>query len=198
MPPKTARIAVIGGGAPGETAAGWHGDSVMVQLGGRSLAGPHCTVTSSTLSTRRGTVAVSTGLVTAASAVGGRSLVTTRLPATIASLAVKLEAGAGAGGEDALLELGLSHARTAGAPLRITEQAATTSIYSLIRDPDAPAVEVTVASGRDVELCGVLGSPLAAAELAAQLRERGFQGVLGPLTGAAPGTAHVTWRGAVA
>jgi hypothetical protein len=65
----------------------------------------------------------------------------------------------------------------------------------VIPDADAPAVEVTVASGRGVELCGVLGSPLPAGALETGLRERGFQGLLAPVIGATGGTAHVQWQG---
>jgi large repetitive protein len=192
LPPKTARIAVVGGGGPLDGAPGWYAGSTLVQLGARSLLGPGCTVTSSNVSTRRGIVRVNAAVVTAAEAVGGRSLVTTRLPAGISSVAVMLEGEDGPAG-DHLLELGIARAITSGASLRISDGASTTSVYGVAPEAGAEAVEVTVASGRDVDLCGVLGSDESAPALAERLRTEGFPGLLGSLVPSPRRGAHVSW-----
>jgi large repetitive protein len=192
LPPKTARIAVVGGGGPLDGAPGWYAGSALVQLGARSLLAPGCTVTSSTVSTRRGIVRVNAAVVTAAEAVGGRSLVTTRLPSGISSVAVMLDGEDGTGG-DQLLELGIAQATTSGAPLRIADEASTTSVYTVAPEPGVAAVEVTVASGRDVDLCGVLGSDESAPALAERLRTDSFPGLLGALVPSPRRGAHVSW-----
>ena len=145
LPPKTARIAVVGGGGPLDGAAGWTADTWLAQVGARTLVGPACTMTSSTLRTRRGGVEVSTAFVQACDAVRGRSTVKTRLPAGVASVAILVESADGAG-DDELLELGVKGGRIVGPPISIVDGETRLDVYAVEPDDGAPAVEVTVAS----------------------------------------------------
>jgi len=190
LPQRTARVALIGGGAPGDGTPGWWAGSQLVQIGARTLAGPGCTLTSSALSTRRRSAAVTTAFVDAAGAVAGYSLVTTRLPAGLKSVAIRLETYPGGGDES--LELGIAGAETDGEPITIADGYVTTTVHSIATDDDT-GVQVTVASGTALALAGVIGSPLPAAELAELVRERRFSGLAGTLVPTPAGSARVRW-----
>ena len=55
LPLRTARVALLGGGAAGghgaASAAGWAAGSTLAQIGGRALIGPGCTIESTTMAT---------------------------------------------------------------------------------------------------------------------------------------------------
>jgi large repetitive protein len=191
LPLRIARVALIGGGAPADAAAGWSSGSLLLQIGGRALVGPGCTIESSAVSTRRRQIPVSTAFVRAEAAVGGFSVVTTRLPASTRSLAIQLVSDDAA--RDASLELGITGAHAVGEPIEIVDGEATTTVHALEPDADAEQVVVTVASGQDLNLAGVLGSVLDARELAELLTERQIDGLLGTLVPTPEAGARVRW-----
>jgi hypothetical protein len=191
LPPRTASVALIGGGSPADAAAGWSSLTTVVQIGGRALAGPGCTIESTAVSTRRRRQAVSTAFVRAAEAVAGFSVVTTRLPASTRSLAIQLEQGESDG--DLTLELGITGAETVGEPIEILDGDTTTTVYALAERDEPAAVAVTVASGRDLHLAGVVGSVLDAPALADVLAERGIDALLGTLVPSPEASARVSW-----
>jgi hypothetical protein len=201
LPPLTERVAVVGGAGRPDGAAGWHGGAQFAQVGARTLLGPGCTVSSSALRTRRGGRRVAAAFVTAADAVAGYALVTTRLPAGTRSVALVLERAERVDDErgDAL-DLGLSGATRPlgpdGAPLPahvILSGSRTVSVYDVVPEGGADAVEVTVASGEHVHLGGVLGSRTDAADLVEALRARELAGTLGALVTTPSGSASVRW-----
>ena len=134
---------------------------------------------------------MTTAFVRAAEAVDGFSLVTTRLPASTRSVAVQLERGERDG--DVTLELGISGAETVGDPIEIADGDTTTTVYALAEREEPAEVAVTVASGRDLHLAGVLGSVLDAPALAELLPERGVDGLLGTLVPSPDAGARVSW-----
>jgi hypothetical protein len=67
-------------------------------------------------------------------------------------------------------------------------------VYEIVPDGKRP-VEVTVASGEDVQLAGVLAGSASADELAGQLQARGFDGLLSNLVADSGGTARARWAG---
>jgi hypothetical protein len=69
------------------------------------------------------------------------------------------------------------------------------AVYEIVPDRRADAVEVTVASGEDVQLAGVLAGHGSADELAEQLRARGFDGLLSNLVSDAGASARARWAG---
>jgi hypothetical protein len=206
LPPHTERALVLGGAAPPAGAAGWHAASKLAQAGPRTLIGPGCVITSSAVASRRSGTPVATAFVTAADAVAGYAVVTTRLPATTNALAVILENAPRVDDDrgDAL-DLGLTGATRApgtdGAPEPariIVSGARTIAVYAVV--PDQPAagaapvpVEVTVASGEHLHLSGVVGGTAGAAALASALRRGDISAVLAPLCGVADGTATLRW-----
>jgi hypothetical protein len=194
LPPRTARVAVIGGGAPADGIPGWWAGSLLVQIGAHTLVGPGCTIESTAVRTRRGRAPASAAFVTAASAVAGLSVVTTHLPAGTRSLAIGLETGDPTG--DLALELGITGAHAVGEPIITRSGGAVVSVYELERERGAAEVVVTVASGRDLHLQGVMGSLLAQAELAPLVEERRFAGLLGSLVPTPGATARVRWQNA--
>jgi len=206
LPPHTERAVVLGGAAALAGAAGWHAASKLAQAGPRTLIGPGCVITSSPVASRRSGTPVATAFVTAADAVAGYAVVTTRLPPTTNALAVILENAPRVDDDrgDAL-DLGLTGAtRVAGGdgapqPAQIIVSGARTiAVYAVA--PDQPAagaapapVEVTVASGEHLHLSGVVGGTAGAAALASALRRGDISAVLAPLCGVADGTATLRW-----
>jgi hypothetical protein len=221
LPRHTGQVVLLGGAAaPGrgsgpddpagatamapDGAAGWHSGSRLVQANRRTLIGPACTLTSTAVRTRRGALPVGAAFVTAAAAVAGYSVVTTRLPADVTAVAVALETGAGeADARTGALELGLTGARRAvgpdgiPAPARIVVTGSrTVAVYPVVPEGDVP-VEVTVASGERLHLAGVLGGTAGAPALAEALRRRDVPGVLSAAVGTPAGRATVRWRAQV-
>ena len=192
LPHRTARVAVIAGAAADAT-PGWQTTTRLVQLGARAFAGPGCTIEVRDAPVRRDRRAASASFVTAADVVGGFSIVTTRFTDAPTALAVALEALDGRGDEAArALDLGLSGARRAeGSAARVVVAGGrAAAVYAILPDPKAGAVEVTVASGEDVQLAGVVAGRATADELAEQLRSRGLDGLLSNLVAEAAATAR--------
>jgi hypothetical protein len=215
LPPGTDRVVVVGGAGPLSGVAGWHATTSLLQTGAGTLIGPGCTVRSNAVRTLRAGQPVATGFVPAAQAVSGWALVTTRLPAGVASIAVVLESGERIddGRADAL-DLALAGVRRVagpdGQPLPPTVVVAgsrTVSVFDV--EPDSaigpaggpargaaggdPAVEVTVNAGEHVHLSGLLGSTGDAASLVALLGERGLAGAVAPLVAVPTGSARLVW-----
>lgn len=201
LPKHTERVVLMGGSGHGTGAAGWHSSTQLTQVGARALIGPSCTVTSSAVVTRRGLGQVSTGFITAADAVRGYSIVTTRLPWNVTSLAVVLETAARVDDDRAdALDLGLAGAQRAtdprGTPLPprvIVAGSRMISVYAIQPDGKGAPIEVTVASGEHLHLGGVLGSENGADALAESLRRSDVAGALGGLFDAPAGKASVRW-----
>ncbi|MER5755859.1 DUF6603 domain-containing protein [Streptomyces sp. NPDC002088] len=193
LPKRTERVALIGGGSL-DGAPGWHTGTRLAQVGARTLLGPGCALTSTAAATRRPGGPADTAFVTAAAAVHGYSIVTTRLPAGLTAVAVVLEAASGIDDERAdVLDLGLTGARRTAEPVRIIVAGSRSIAVYGIRPNGRLPVEVTVASGEHLHLGGVLGSHGPASELAAALAARDLAGTLARLITTSRGTARVRW-----
>jgi hypothetical protein len=200
LPPRTDRVALVGGAAGGG-APGWHSGARLAQVGAGTALGAGCTVRTGGISTLRGGVPVSAGLVVAADAVRGYAVVTTRLPAGVNAVAVVLESGGGTdGARGDALDLGLEGAHTAvdaaGTPLPPTTIVAggrTISVYAVVPDGPRVPVAVTVAAGEHLHLGGVIGGRAGAAALADALARRDAAAVLGTLVDVPAGRARVRW-----
>lgn len=202
LPKHTERVVLIGGSGPPTGASGWHSGTQLIQVGARALIGPSCTVTSSAVVTRRGLGQVSTGFVTAADAVRGYSIVTTRLPSNLAAVAVVLETATRVDDDRAdALDLGLTGAQRAAdahgtpqPPQMIVAGSRMISVYAIEPDGHGRPIEVTVASGEHVHLGGVLGSENGADALAESLQRADVAGALGGLFDAPTGKTRVRWQ----
>ena len=199
LPPHTERALALGGAGPLSGAAGWHAGTSLAQAGPHTLIGPGCVVTSSALASRRAGTPVATAFVTAAAAVAGYSVVTTTLPAAVTAVAVILEEAPRIEDDrgDAL-DLGLAGAQRAIRPDGSPEPAQiivsggrTIAVYSVI--PDGGPVAVTIASGENLHLSGVIGGTAGAAALTDTLRRHDISTVLAPLCGVASGAALLRW-----
>jgi hypothetical protein len=193
VPHRTARIAVIAGAAD-DGAPGWQATTRLVQLGARAFAGPGCTLEIRDTPVRRNGREVSSSFVTAADVATGFSIVTTRFAPDVITVAVALEALDGRGDEAArALDLGLAGAsRVPGARARIVVAGGrAVAVYDVVADGSGDPIAVTVASGEDVHLAGVLAGRQSAEDLAAHLQGRGFDALLSNLVAEAGGAARV-------
>jgi hypothetical protein len=202
LPQQTDRIVVLAGGVAGGTrAVGWHAGSRLAQVATRTLVGAGCTISTSSVVTRRGGTRVATGWVVAADAVRGFSIVTTRLPANLSAVAIVLEPSARIDDERGnLLELGLTGARRATnasgqlePPLVVAAGGRRISVYRIEPDAKAAAIEVTVASGEHVSLGGVIGSRQDADALADAIGRRDLSSIVGALVDPVRGKVRVRW-----
>jgi hypothetical protein len=66
-------------------------------------------------------------------------------------------------------------------------------VYAVAEQDEPAEVAVTVASGRDLHLAGVVGSVVDASALAELLRERGIDALLGTLVPSPEASARVSW-----
>jgi len=193
VPERTARIAVLAGAAA-DGAPGWQSTTRLVQLGARAFAGPGCTLEIRDTPVRRGGREVSASFVTAADVVAGFSIVTTRFAADVTAVAVALEARDGGGAEAArALALGLAGAtRAPGEPARVVVAGGrAVAVYDIVPAGTGEPIAVTVASGEDVHLAGVLAGRQSAEQLAAHLQASGFDALLSNLVAGAGGAARV-------
>jgi large repetitive protein len=201
LPPRTERVALVGGGGAPGGAPGWQSGTQLAQVGARALIGPGCTVSSSAVVTRRGRGRVAIAFTTAADAMGGYSIVTTRLPADINAVAIVLETTATRveDGRGDALDLALEGAdRVLGPdgkaepPRTIVAGRRTINVYAILPDGKEGRVAVTVASGEHLYLGGVIGGRNGAAALTESLR-RDVASTLGGLFDTPSGKTHVAW-----
>ncbi len=204
VPQHAGRVALwcVGGdGARPAGLAGWYGDARLPHVGsGVALAAD--AVVNGAAAPRRGARQVAVGQVPAASAVRGRGVVTTRLPADTRTVVVALRPEPGA--DLAGLVLGIDGARRAVgadgaevAPTLVASGARSHLIYQLVPDPGAPSIDVSVGSDDRWRLLGVVGGPDGgadgAATVAGRLAAEGAEALLAPLLRSPAGAATVTW-----
>jgi len=148
-------------------------------------------------------VRVASGYVTASDAVDGYTIVSTRLPSDVRSVAIVLEPLDRVDDDRAdLLELGLEGAERALAPdgepiapIIIDAGARRMYVYALAAGKrKVDAVEITVATGEHVHLAGVIGARTSAPLFAETLARRDLASIVGPIVDVAQGTARVRFE----
>jgi hypothetical protein len=206
VPMGAYRIAAAGLGVPAASAAGagglagWHAGTRLRQIADEVYLGPGTVVRSTSPFTLRGRRPVGTAVVPAAVAVGGRGVVATRLAPTTRSIAVVVQAGEDIDHTLSGLALGLDGAERRGGPGRpappqiVVSGSRAHGVFAIEPHPGADAVVVTVASDERWQLAGVVGSAGEPTELAAELTERGLDGVLADETLSPLGLSQLRWR----
>ena len=163
--------------------AGWHAGTRLRQIADDVYLGPATVVYSTSPLTLRARRPVGAAVVPAAVAVSGYGVVATRLP-TSRSVVVVVQAADDLDHTLAGLALGLEGAsRRAGPdgpepPRIVVSGARAHGVFAIEPEEGADAVVVTVGSDERWQLAGVIGSAGDAAELAAEITERGLDGVL--------------------
>jgi hypothetical protein len=204
LPAHTDRVVLLAGASRnGAGAPGWHSGTRLVQLGRRALVGPSCAIVTAGLVTRRGGVRVASGYVNASDAVDGYTIVSTRLPRDVVSVAIVLEPLDRVDDDRAdLLELGLEGAERALAadgdpipPIVIDAGARRMYVYALATEKrKADTVEITVATGEHVHLGGVIGARTSAPLFAETLARRDLASIVGPIVDVVQGTARIRFE----
>jgi large repetitive protein len=206
VPRGAYRIAAAGLGVPASAAAdpgglaGWHAGTRLRQIADDVYLGPATVVRSTSPFTLRGRRPVGTAVVPAAVAVGGRGVVATRLAPTTQSIAVVVQATDDIDHTLTGLALGLDGAQRRGGtagpepPLIVVSGSRAHGVFAIEPEQAANAVVVTVASDERWQLAGIVGSAGDPAELAAELAERGLDGVLADETLSPLGLSQLRWR----
>ena len=205
VPRGAHRIAAAGLGVPPASAepsglAGWHAATRLRQIADDVCLGPATVVRSTSPLTLRARRPVGAAVVSAHVAVSGRGVVATRLARATRSVAVVVQATGDIDDTLAGLALGLDGAeRRAGPdglepPRIVVSGSRAHGVFAIEPDADADAVVVTVASDERWELVGVVGSAGDAAELVAELTERGLDSVLADETLSPLGASRLRWR----
>jgi large repetitive protein len=186
LPRGTARVAVVGLGAPGKSgrdaagASGWHAETVLLQVGAAGYLGPGCVVTATSPATLRSRQAVTAAVVTAAVAVGKASAVTTRLPVNTHTVVVALEIADDPDEALAGLVLGLDGGeRTSTPPTVVVSGTRAHGLFEVRALRRAVAMSVTVAADRRWRLAAVIGTRMEAAIVAPQIVELGLEEIIG-------------------
>lgn len=203
LPPMTARLAVWCVGGSGATPAGlcgWAATDHLPYIGcGVSLAAG--AAVSGLRPPDRGYRRAQAAVHPIGAAAAQAGAVWTTLPATTTVVVVSLDAADEA--DLSSLALGLSGAvRVAGAdgnalpPTLVTAGGRGHLLYAIAPDPAAPppgSVTVSVVTGSDWRLAGVLGGTSDVATIAARIAAAGAAACTAPLIQGATGSATVTW-----
>jgi hypothetical protein len=197
-----AAVGTAAANAPAPGLAGWHSGQSLPYIGWSAVLGGGVVVRSEGQVARRGIGPVPTGWVQVAELVAGATLVETRFTEPIEVVVVAIDDPAGAlGGDGRGLTLGL-----AGAHRRRDADGQPTPPTSLVTggrtflvhkiEPEAgAAVAVTVASGADWRLAGVLGARGPAGDVAGRLARQGLDTAVAPLIAGTDGSLRVGWLG---
>jgi hypothetical protein len=202
IPQHCARVALwcVGGDGGGPAGlAGWTDSMRLPQIGARTLLGPDAVVNGAAAA-RRGPAAVSAASVSAAGATTGAGYVSTWLPADTRLVVVILDP-IGDDRDLTGLTLGLDGAAratgpdgAAAPPTVVASGPRMYLLYGITPAQGAPAVEVTVGSGPQWRLAGVLGGPADVPTTAAQLAAHGAAAAAAPLIRSPIGSATVSWN----
>ena len=206
LPRGAYRLAAAGLGVPVSSEAGasglagWHAGTRLCQIADDVYLGPRTVVRSTSPLTLRGRRPVGAAVVPAPVAVGGRGVVSTRLPRGTRSVAIAIQTTEDIDDTLAGLVLGLEGAarRTAGGvpepPRIVVSGSRAHGIFAIEPEPAAAALVITVASDERWQLAGVVGSAGEPSDLAADLTERGLGGLLADETLSPLGRSELRWR----
>jgi hypothetical protein len=212
IPPRTARVALVGVGvAAGELAtakddaaaglAGWHVAARVAQVAAGVAVTPGGVVRGPRAARRDGTEAAA-AMAVAGEVVRGVGLVETTLPPGVRTVVVALDRVAG--GADAVdgLVVGFRGVRRRTGPdgelpPRVVAAGPRTLLLYAVEpetrdDVDAPG-SVSIASDERWELAAVVGGTQSAQHLAEELALGGVEAMLAPLVPSSVGAATVTW-----
>jgi hypothetical protein len=198
-------VAAVGTAAAGSAApglAGWHSGQSLPYVGWSTVLGGGVVVRSEGQAARRGVGPVPTGWVQVAELVAGATLVETRFAEPVEVVVVAVDDPAGVlGGDGRGFTLGLVGARRRRGPdgqptppTSLVTAGRTFLVHEI--EPDAGvAVAVTVASGADWRLAGVLGARGLAGDVAGRLARQGLDTAVAPLIAGTDGSLRVGWLG---
>ena len=209
VPPRAERVVVtaLGADAPAASVAGWHSGLPLVYVGWSTAITTGAVIRVDGTTVARHRSRGHAGFAEAAELVAGRTTITTRFADVVDIVMVVVDDPAPDAGDpvERRLLLGLDGAEQAkdanGAPLPpVVVAAGHRSIlaYRVIPDLDAAgapfAIEVTVASGADFPVVGVLGARGDPATVAAGVAALGFDAAVGSSAPPGSGEARLRWR----
>ncbi|GFJ87169.1 DUF6603 domain-containing protein [Phytohabitans rumicis] len=203
IPLGAQRVAVIGTGrtAAARGLSGWYAGAVLARVHGSTCVLPGGLLRADAPPSLRGRAAVDAALVPGAEAVRGTGVTRTRLPADTSCVVVVLDVpAAGLPPAEGLL-LGLDGATQPldAAKVPLPPRAVVTGSRAYLFfdvTPGGGPVTVTVGRDRDWTLAGVLGAARPADLVAREVRRRGLDALLAPLTERAPRSSTLSWTGA--
>ena len=201
LPRGTARLAVVGLGTPDRFgrdaagAAGWHAETVLLQVGEAGYLGPGCVVTATSPATLRSRQPVTAAVVTAACAVAGASTITTRLPIDTRTVIVALETADDPDDALAGLVLGLDGGeRTGTAATVVVSGTRAHGLFDVRALRRAAAMSVTVAADPRWRLAAVIGTRTDAASVGPQIVEFGLEEIIGSEQVSPTGSSTVSFQ----
>ncbi len=201
LPRGTARLAAVGLGTPDRFgrdaagAAGWHAQTVLLQVGAAGYLGPGCVVTATSPATLRSRQPVTAAVVTAAVAVAGASTVTTQLPIETRTVIIALETADDPDDALAGLVLGLDGGeRTGAAPTVVVSGTRAHGLFDVHPLRGAAVMSVTVAADPRWRLSATIGTRTDAPSVAPQIVEFGLEEIIGTEQVSSTGSSTISYQ----
>ena len=194
VPKHTATIAVqaSGGGdgrATGLRIVGWHDQSRLVRLTGRSALGAGCVLSLNGTAGR-----ASVGWHLAQNVVRGAAAVSTRFDHTVTCVGVILKAGEGRSASDVEIELhGARHLRQPVQPVVVQAGARSVLLFEINSLAGYSGVSVRALQGGAREIAGMIGAVASAEAMAELIAEKGLPATVSRLRAVGGSNCEIEW-----
>ena len=194
VPKHTATIAVqASGGGDGRPTGlrivGWHDQSRLIRLTGRSALGAGCVLSLNGTAGR-----ASVGWHLAQDVVRGAAAVSTRFDHTVTCVGVILKAGEGRSASDVEIELhGARHRRQPVQPVVVQAGARSVLLFEINTIAGHSGVSVRALQGGAREIAGMIGANASAEAMAELIAEKGLPATVSRLRAVGGSNCEIEW-----